>query len=86
MSYYVELGAHFINVSEYRITRYCYNPVKFLNSAVISLNSAREHAYMCMSMCVCVWMFVYCFVGVFTYFGYSLQKDYITRFVVCLEK
>ena len=33
---YVEHGAHYINVSEYRITRYCYHPVKCLSSAVTS--------------------------------------------------
>ena len=41
MSYYVEHGAHYINVSEYKIARYCYHPVKCLNSAVISCKSAR---------------------------------------------
>ena len=41
MSYYVEHGAHYINASEYRIARYCYHPVKFLSSAVISFKSAQ---------------------------------------------
>ena len=27
MSYYVEHGAHYINVSEYKIARYSYSPV-----------------------------------------------------------
>ena len=50
MSYYAEHGAHYINVSEYRIARY----VKCLSSAVISLKHARMHA--CISVCVCVCM------------------------------
>ena len=83
MSYYVEHGVHYINVSEYRIARYCYYPVKFLNSAVISFKSASEHA--CMFVCMCVRMCVYYFIGVYTYLGYSLMKDYLTRFVKCLE-
>ena len=61
MSYYVEHGAHYINVNEYRIARYCYHPVKCLNRAVIFFRSAREHA--CISVCMCVWMSVYYFVG-----------------------
>ena len=56
MSYYVEHGAHYFNVSKYRIACYCYHPVKFLNSTAISLKSAPKNA--CMSVCVCVWMCV----------------------------
>ena len=36
MGYYVEHGAHYINVCEFRIASYCYHPVKSFNSAVIS--------------------------------------------------
>ena len=52
MSYYVDQGAHYINVSEDRIACYCYHPVKCLSSAVIFFKCAREHA--CMSVCVCL--------------------------------
>ena len=61
MSYYVQHGAHYINVSEYKVAHCCYQPVKFLNSAVISFKSAREHA--CISVCVCVRMCMYYFIG-----------------------
>ena len=60
MSYYVEHGAHYIYVSDYRIARYYFHPVKYLNSAVISFNSACKHARMsvcdraCMFGCVCI--------------------------------
>ena len=57
MSYYVEHGIHYINVSEYRIARYSYHPVKCLSSAVISFKYAGKHA--CMSVCVYVWIFMY---------------------------
>ena len=53
MSYYVEHGAHFINFSEYRIAGYCYNPVQFLNSAVISFKSAAS-MHQCVCLCACV--------------------------------
>ena len=67
MSYYVEHGARYFNVSEYRIARYFYHPKKFLNSALISFKSARKHAFM--SVCVFVWMCMYYFVGVYTHLG-----------------
>ena len=59
MSYYVEHGAHYNNVSEYYTELRVI--VKCLSSAIISFKYAREHA--CISVCVCVQMCVYYFVG-----------------------
>ena len=52
-----EHGARYINVTKYRIARYC----KMLNSAVISLKYACKNAFM--SACVCILMCMYYFVG-----------------------
>ena len=40
MSYYVEHGVHYINVSGY--TQNCYHPIKFLSSAAISFKYAGD--------------------------------------------
>ena len=56
MSYYVEHGAHYIIVSEYRIARYCYHPAKCLSCTVTSFKYAREHTSIsvCVFRCVCI--------------------------------
>ena len=56
MSYYVEHGAHYINVSEHSIPRYYY-PIKCLNGTVIYFKSARElRMYVCVRMCLDVYV------------------------------
>ena len=56
MNYYVEHGAHYINVSEHSIARYYY-PIKCLNSAVTYFKSARELCmYVCVRMCLDVYV------------------------------
>ena len=49
---YVENGAYYFNVGDYRIAR-CFHLVQFLNSTVISL-SLRASIHVYMSVCVCL--------------------------------